>query len=71
MNAIADRAFQLCRQLTTVTILKPDGVVTLGVNVFDLATSLASIYVPADLVDSYKSASGWSNYASKIKPIPQ
>lgn len=28
-----------------------------------------SIYVPAESVDDYKAASGWSKYANKIKPI--
>ena len=28
------------------------------------------IYVPAESVNTYKSASGWSNYASKIQAIP-
>ena len=28
------------------------------------------IYVPAESVDAYKSASGWSEYASKIQAIP-
>jgi hypothetical protein len=29
------------------------------------------IYVPADLVDTYKAASNWSAYADKIMAIPQ
>ena len=29
------------------------------------------IYVPADLVDSYKSATNWSTYADKIFAIPE
>ena len=29
------------------------------------------IYVPDDLVDSYKSATNWSTYASQIKPISE
>lgn len=28
------------------------------------------IYVPAESVDAYKTATGWSNYAKFIKPIP-
>lgn len=31
--------------------------------------SVTTIYVPSDSVDAYKSASEWSNYASKIQPI--
>ena len=33
------------------------------------STTEGFIYVPDDLVDSYKSATNWSTYASKIKPI--
>ena len=33
--------------------------------------ALQSIYVPYASVDAYKSASGWSTYASIIKPISQ
>ena len=29
------------------------------------------IYVPAQSVDAYKAADGWSTYASNIQPIPQ
>ena len=29
-----------------------------------------TIYVPSSVVDTYKSASGWSSYSSKINPIP-
>lgn len=31
----------------------------------------ARIYVPADYVESYKTASGWSTYASQIQAIPE
>ena len=33
------------------------------------STTEGFIYVPDDLVESYKSATNWSTYASKIKPI--
>ena len=29
------------------------------------------IYVPDSLVDSYKTATNWSTYASQIKPISE
>lgn len=34
-------------------------------------THLTSIYVPDASVEAYKAASGWSTYASKIKPISE
>lgn len=41
-----------------------------GTRLFYRQNSLANIYVPAQSVDAYKSADGWSNYASKISAIP-
>ena len=38
--------------------------------VFDGASSNLVVYVPAQSVDAYKSAAGWSNYADKIQAIP-
>ena len=35
-----------------------------------LAYPNATIYVPANLVDAYKAASGWSDYVNKITAIP-
>lgn len=37
---------------------------TLGANVFH--TNIVTIKVPAESVDSYKSATGWAGYADKI-----
>jgi hypothetical protein len=33
-------------------------------------TDNCPIYVPAESVDTYKAASGWSTYADRIQPIP-
>jgi hypothetical protein len=47
-----------------------DGIVELGGNVFDYSQmSMISVYVPASLVDAYKSALYWSNYSDHIFPI--
>ena len=43
---------------------------TLGNNVFD-NTNNCPIYVPATSVTSYKTATNWSNYASRIKPMSE
>ena len=34
-------------------------------------SSLESIYVPDEAVDTYKTATGWSQFASKFKPLPK
>lgn len=38
---------------------------------FDNCTSLVGIYVPDDLVESYKTATNWVTYADKIKPMSE
>ena len=44
---------------------------TLGNNAFNNSTLQSlTIYVPAASVDTYKAASGWSTYASRIQAIP-
>ena len=61
-----------CRSLQSITILKPNGVLSFWGNsgtVFP-NTNNCAIYVPSNLVNSYKSASGWSTVASRIKAIP-
>lgn len=44
---------------------------TAGANLFQSCTALTAIYVPDASVSAYQSASGWSTYASLIKPISQ
>ena len=65
---IGNSAFYDCRSITSVTVeaLTPPN---LGGSVFN-NTNDCPIYVPAASVDVYKSASGWSDYASRIHPIP-
>ena len=71
-TSIGNHAFYNCRGLTTIYVgTNTSTVCTLSnTNTFDGCTKLANIYVPASLVNSYKSATNWSNYASKIKATP-
>ena len=73
-TSIGDFAFDGCTNLTTI-ILSNNQVVTLGnINVFyssSIANSTGYIYVPDNLVDSYKTATNWSSYANQIKPISE
>ena len=68
--------FYYCPKLTTL-ILRANEVATLGSsNVFNYtpiktSTTEGFIYVPDNLVDSYKSATNWSAYASKIKGLSE
>lgn len=60
-------AFQNCSSLLSVTI-KATTPPSLGTFVFRYSDNCL-IYVPAQSVEAYKSASGWSTYASRIQPI--
>ena len=66
---IRDSAFYNCSKLTTIYIgTNTSTVCTLASTyVFNSCPNLTNIYVPSSLVDSYKSATNWSNYAGKIK----
>ena len=64
-------AFVNCTNLTTI-ILNNRKIVTLEDGAFhgsSIANGTGYIYVPDNLVDSYKTATNWSSYASQIKPI--
>jgi hypothetical protein len=67
VTSIGGSAFYRCTNLTSVTVnaIVPP---TLGGDVFS-NTNNCPIYVPSDSVNTYKSASGWSSYASRIQPI--
>ena len=66
-------AFEGCSNLTSVTIRTPS--VCRGIGAMFDDTPIANyegyIYVPADLVDSYKSATNWSKHASQIRAIQE
>ena len=70
-SIIRDYAFIGCSSLNMITI-RYSGVCSLGLNTFEstkITSSTGSIYVPASLVDAYKSAENWSVYSNIIYPI--
>ena len=68
-TSIGSYAFKSCSNLTTIYVgTNTSTVCTLSsTDAFRDCTNLTNIYVPESLVDKYKSATNWSNYASKIK----
>jgi len=68
ITSIGQQAFYGCSSLTKITV-KATTPPSLGSNAFD-NTNNCQILVPAASVDTYKSASGWSDYASRIQAIP-
>ncbi len=69
VTSIGHASFYRCTSLTGVTIqaITPP---TLGSGVFSGTSSNLVIYVPSESLDTYKEASGWSDYASRIQAIP-
>jgi hypothetical protein len=74
VTSIGDSAFESCNNLSTV-IMSTNQIITLeDKSVFNdtpISNKTGYIYVPDSLVNSYKSTSGWSTYASQIKPISE
>ena len=71
---IGGLAFYACSSLSIITI-GYSGICSLGdARTFEttqITSSTGSIYVPASLVDSYKSANYWSYFSTQIFPIPE
>ena len=63
-------AFKNCTSLISITILSPTQIGLDSTALEGTSDSLA-IYVPTELVDTYKAASSWSSYASKIQAIQE
>ena len=67
VQTIRDHAFFHCEGLESITV-EPVTPPTGGNAMFD--DTYCPIYVPTESVEAYKSASYWSNYASRIQAIP-
>ena len=72
LTSIGSGAFKSCSVLTTL-ILRSSTLCTLSnTNAFTstpIASGTGYIYVPRALVDSYKSATNWSTYASQFRAL--
>lgn len=69
VTSISHRALRNCSGLTSITVEATTPPTLAADKVFD-GTNNCPIYVPAESVDAYKSATNWSTYASRIKTIP-
>ena len=65
VTSIGDYSFAMCSSLKNATIEMEEPPT---VDLF-LRTPIQTIYVPAESVEKYKTAEGWSEYADKIKAI--
>lgn len=74
VSLIKVAGFSGCGKLTTL-ILRNNVLCTLeNTNAFQgtpIKSGTGYIYVPDDLVDSYKTATNWSVYANQIKPLSE
>ena len=68
ITTLDNYAFDNCSSLTSITI-NATTPPTLGWDVFS-NTNRCPIYVPSGSVETYKTTTGWSSYASRIQPIP-
>lgn len=74
---IYQMAFSECTNLTTLELYWPSVAALQGINAFQTTPmsnssytgSFGSIYVPASLVDAYKSATNWATYADRITAL--
>ena len=68
VTSIGNSAFAQCINLTSITVNATEPP-TLGNQPF-YNTNNCTIYVPSASVNTYKTASGWSTYASRIQAMP-
>lgn len=68
VTSIGTNAFTYTYGLATVTVLATTPP-TVGTSIF-YNKGIRKIYVPAESVEAYKSATNWANYAEKIEAIP-
>lgn len=74
VNNIESSAFIYARQLDTLILRNSNVCVLKNINAFDstkIAAGTGYIYVPDNLVDSYKIATNWVTFANQIKPISE
>lgn len=66
--------FQSCNNLTTLIINNQDLFRITNTNIFaytPIASGTGYVYVPDNMVETYKTATNWSDYSSQIKPISE
>lgn len=69
LTRIKSLVFYSCNSLETVVIKNTSSVITLDDNTsFNVSSQILSFYIPYALIDTYKTATNWINYASKFKP---
>jgi hypothetical protein len=71
VSYMGNAGFQMCFKLKNVTIRTTTPPTLDGSTLFQYNDDNLVIYVPANSVEAYKSATNWSNYADKIQAIKE
>lgn len=72
VTSIGQSVFLRCTHLTTVIIRSESVCILINTNAFSntgITSGDGYIYVPANLIDSYKIATNWSTFADRIRAI--
>lgn len=69
VESVGNACFQSCNKLASL-IVRATTPPTCGTSILYGSLNTGKIYVPAESVEDYKAASGWSSYASRIQAIP-
>ena len=67
ISTIGNYAFRNCSKLSTIYCNRTTTVPIAGTTIFNGCSSLSYIYVNNDIVATYKAATGWKTYSSKIR----
>ena len=70
LTGIGDYCFSNANQMVSLTCYAINPPTLNGIHAFEYCSSLAHIYVPAESVSAYQSATYWSDLASRIVGIP-
>lgn len=71
VETIGSNAFQSCQGMAEYCFLPTTPPTMSNSNAFSNIPSDCVIYVPAESVEAYKSATNWSTYASQIQAMPE
>ena len=66
VTKIGNSAFYGCKALTSITC---EATTPPTLNSSNNLSNVTAVYVPAGSVEAYKTATNWSYYADKIRPI--
>lgn len=73
VTSIENFAFEVCSNLTSITLRVTTQVCTLSntsaFNSTPIKSGTGYIYVPAALIDSYKTATNWTTYANQFRAL--